>query len=119
MAAERGASVMSGQITVEVAYAEPTRQLIVSLRAAPGTTAMQAVRQSGIRDEFPALGGEAELELGIFAKQCAHDTVLRPGDRVEIYRPLTIDPKEARRLKAEAARRRQQATAEAATKAGA
>ena len=94
-------------ITVEVAYAEPARQLIVSLEVPPGTTALQAVRQSGIRREFPALAAEARLELGIFSKKCPPEAVLRPGDRVEIYRPLLIDPKAARRLKAEVAARRQ------------
>ena len=108
---------MSGQITVEVAYAEPRRQLIVPLQVAPGTTAAQAVRQSGICREFPALEEEARWELGIFSKQCPPDTVLRPGDRVEIYRPLLIDPKEARRLKAEVAQRRQAAAAQPPTPA--
>ena len=92
-------------ITVEVAYAEPDNQILVALEVEQGTTAIQAVELSGIREKFEGFGS-ATPELGIFSKKCEPDYCLQPGDRVEIYRPLIIDPKEARRLKAEVAARR-------------
>lgn len=93
-------------MTVEVAYAEPEEQRIVAVDVAEGTTVEQAIELSAIRDLFPALQQQQELEVGIFSKKCLLTDVLRAGDRVEIYRPLQIDPKEARRLKAEVAARR-------------
>lgn len=93
-------------IKVEVAYAEPDKQVIKSLQVEEGTTAIQAVEASGIYDEFEAIYQGLDLELGLFSKKCAASDVLKADDRVEIYRPLTIDPKEARRLKAEVAERR-------------
>lgn len=81
---------------IEVAYAKPDEQLILDLDVEEGTTAETAIRASGILDHFP----EIELEkatIGIFSKPCKFDQPLKPGDRVEIYRPLLADPKEARR----------------------
>ena len=92
-------------IQVEVAYAEPDSQFLVALEVSRGTTALQAIELSGVQEKFPALHDSA-CELGIFSKKCAPDHVLQAGDRVEIYRPLLIDPKAARRLKAEVAARR-------------
>jgi len=94
-------------ITVEVAYALPQRQLIIPLQVAPGTTAQQAIEQSGILQEFPEIDlgilqefPEIDLDknkIGIFARLSKKDTPLKAGDRVEIYRPLIADPKEVRR----------------------
>jgi len=95
-------------ITVEVAYAEHDKQLIKSINVAVGTTAIQAIELSGIRDDFPQIPIDGEIEIGIFSKKSTPDEVLKAGDRVEIYRPLLIDPKEARRLKAEVAERKKQ-----------
>jgi putative ubiquitin-RnfH superfamily antitoxin RatB of RatAB toxin-antitoxin module len=85
-------------IDVEVAYATPREQLIVSLRVPAGTTAAEAVERSGIRIRFPEI--EAEPLLGIFSHKVASGHPLAAGDRVEIYRPLMADPKEVRRRKA-------------------
>lgn len=93
-------------MTVEIAYAVPDKQLIKSISVDAGTTAVEAVRLSGIREDFPQIPGDDEIEMGIFSKKIPADEVLQHGDRVEIYRPLLIDPKEARRLKAEVAARR-------------
>jgi uncharacterized protein len=74
-------------IEVEVAYALPERQLILKLEVPQGTTAIEAVRLSGIEEQFP----EIELgknRLGVFGKLCKPERTLQPGDRVEIYRPL-------------------------------
>lgn len=83
-------------IQVEVAYAAPERQLILPVEVPRGTTVLEAVRLSGIEEQFP----EIELgrnRLGVFGKLCQEDRPLNPGDRVEIYRPLLVDPREARR----------------------
>lgn len=87
-------------ITVEVTYAEPDRQVLKQLVVPQGTTAIEAVSLSGIKDKFDSLNNDRELSLGIFSKKCDTSYELKMGDRVEIYRPLLIDPKEARRLKA-------------------
>ena len=90
---------MSTKFAVEVAYALPDHQLIVSLEVDAGTTALQAVELSGIREKFEELAN-AQLELGVFGRSRPADHVLRAGDRVEIYRQLLVDPKELRRQRA-------------------
>jgi putative ubiquitin-RnfH superfamily antitoxin RatB of RatAB toxin-antitoxin module len=98
----------SGQtIPVEVAYATPEKQLILSLEVAPGTTAYEAVLLSGITDEFSGIDPDTD-PMGIFSKLLDGKTKPEPReyrlqarDRVEIYRPLTIDPKQARIKRAE------------------
>ncbi|ABE49411.1 RnfH family protein [Methylobacillus flagellatus] len=87
---------MSTKFSIEVAYALPSRQLILKLEVEPGTTAIEAARQSGIADHFEGLDIDTS-RLGIFGKQVAATTLLQAGDRVEIYRPLQADPKMARR----------------------
>jgi len=89
------------RISVEVAFALPARQKLVSLQVPAGTTAQQAVELSGLAAEFPEIDMTA-LKLGIFSKAVKADTVLREHDRVEIYRPLQADPKAVRRQRAEA-----------------
>jgi hypothetical protein len=86
-------------MAVEVAYATPGRQLIVKLQVPPGTTVAQAIELSAIRDQFAEI--QAQPVVGIFSRKVALDHPLSAGDRVEIYRPLMADPKEARRQKAE------------------
>jgi len=88
-----------GLITVEVVYALPDTQLLVELKAVPGTTARQAIEQSGILRRFPGIDFTGQ-KIGIFSKIVRPDAVLREGDRVEIYRPLIADPKEVRRRRA-------------------
>lgn len=82
---------------VEVAYATPERQEIVPVDVEEGTTMLEAVRRSGIEAHFPGLEPEA-ADMGIFGKvvKSPEAHVLREGDRVELYRPLKIDPKQAR-----------------------
>jgi putative ubiquitin-RnfH superfamily antitoxin RatB of RatAB toxin-antitoxin module len=94
-------------ITVEVAYALPHKQKIIALLVEPGTTALEAVKRSKISDHFPELD-ITTAKLGIFGQSLgtkgldtADKQVLHAGDRVEIYRPLASDPKEARRKRAE------------------
>jgi putative ubiquitin-RnfH superfamily antitoxin RatB of RatAB toxin-antitoxin module len=93
-------------ITVEVAYALPERQRILSVQVPAGTTALQAARLSGITREFPDIDLDA-ADMGVFSKNLdgktlplPADYVLKPRDRVEIYRPLIADPKAARAQRA-------------------
>lgn len=87
-------------ITVEVAYAKPDKQSIIPLQVKPGTTLLEAIKLSGILEQFPEIDLE-EAKYGIFSKISQPETVLRAQDRVEIYRPLIADPKESRRIRAE------------------
>lgn len=89
----------SDDLHVEVVFALPGRQSLVALKVSKGTTARAAVRLSGLQAEFPEIDADHAV-VGIFGRQVAADTALRDGDRVEIYRPLTADPKEARRRRA-------------------
>jgi putative ubiquitin-RnfH superfamily antitoxin RatB of RatAB toxin-antitoxin module len=88
-----------GPIAVEVVYALPGTQSLIALTVAPGTTARQAIEQSGILQRHPQID-PACRKIGIFGKAAKPDVVLKDGDRVEIYRPLIADPKEARRRRA-------------------
>ena len=82
---------------VEVAYARPDKQQIVPVKVPEGTTALEAVKLSGIVDIFPEIDPD-NIDMGVFGKvikdPASHE--LRDGDRVELYRPLKIDPKQAR-----------------------
>jgi putative ubiquitin-RnfH superfamily antitoxin RatB of RatAB toxin-antitoxin module len=87
-------------ISVEVAYAKPELQVIIPLKVHRGATAEEAVRLSGIVERFPEIDLTVN-KIGVFGKLGKADVALRPGDRVEIYRPLIADPKEVRRKRAE------------------
>ena len=71
-----------------------TRRVALTLPA--GSTAGQALTASGLLVEFPEL---AQAPMGVWGRACTAETVLRDLDRVELYRGLTVDPKEARRLR--------------------
>lgn len=92
-------------IEVEVAYARPDVQRLLKLRVPVGTTLVGAVRDSGIALEFPEIDPDTAT-LGIFGKVVKdHQQVLKPRDRVEIYRPLINDPKALRAARAKRQRR--------------
>lgn len=95
-------------IPVEVAYAKPEQQVIIPMRVRPGTTLIEAIKESGILAQFPEIDIESG-KFGIFSKISKPDTVLREKDRVEIYRPLIADPKESRRKRAEKKKSRAEA----------
>ena len=90
---------MPGFIGVEVAFASPQRQRVIALQVSEGTRARDAVKQSGVAADFPEIDPD-RCPLGIFGERIGDDVELRPGDRVEIYRPLRVDPREARRQRA-------------------
>ena len=85
-------------IQVEVAYAEPDRQFLRSIQLPQGATVAQAIRASNIEQECAIKAND--LCIGIWSKATEPGTVLADGDRVELYRPLKIDPKDARRKRA-------------------
>ena len=87
------------RITVSVMHAEPERMFSIELSLPHGATVADAIEQSGIRQARPDIEIR-EGRIGIFSRKASLGTVLRDGDRVEIYRPLKIDPKEARRKRA-------------------
>lgn len=89
-------SEAGGEIVIEVAYAKPEMQQLVSLTVPEGTTVEHAISISGILDHFPEIDLACQT-VGIFGKVCTLQQRLRSGDRVEIYRPLIADPKIMRR----------------------
>jgi uncharacterized protein len=82
--------------TVEVAYALRDVQRVVTVAFNEGMTALQAIERTPLIREFPELSGRT-LDLGIHGRVVQASQLLRPGDRVEIYRPLTADPRQTRR----------------------
>ena len=87
-------------ITVEVAYAQTHEQIIKVLQCKQGVTVQEAIQLSGILDDYPEIDLKKN-KVGVFGKASKMDVVLYPGDRVEIYRPLIADPKEARKKRAQ------------------
>ncbi len=88
------------KVFIEVTYALPEEQVLISLDVEQGTTVEQAVKLSGVLEKFPDID-LTKNKVGIFGKATKVDEVLRDKDRVEIYRPLIADPKESRRKRAE------------------
>lgn len=84
---------------VEIVYALPRIQILQKLDVSAGCTVEQAIKSSGILDQFPEID-LTKNKLGVFGKFAQPETPLSPCDRVEIYRPLIIDPKDARRIRA-------------------
>ena len=86
-------------LEIEIVYGLADRQVLKNMTVAEGTTVREAALRSGLEVEFPELDLQ-QAPLGIFGKAVKDKTVLRDGDRIEVYRPLLIDPKEARRKRA-------------------
>ena len=83
-------------MNIEVAFALAERQELIGLEVPSGTTVEMAIDQSGIAALFPEQDLSA-CQTGIWGKPVPRDRLLKDGDRVELYRPLKIDPREARR----------------------
>lgn len=83
---------------VEVAYAKPHIQVLVTIELPEGATVEAAIHASGILQQFPEIK-LSQISYGIFGRICQLDHGLAAGDRVEIYRPLVADPRTARRQK--------------------
>ncbi len=85
-----------GRLAIEVVFALPARQELISLTVDPGTTVAMAIRECAIGDLFPE-EDLANYQAGIWGKPVGRDHPLKDGDRLELYRPLSMDPREARR----------------------
>ncbi|MDS4015667.1 MAG: RnfH family protein [Candidatus Accumulibacter sp.] len=92
---------MAETISVELIYALPARQQLITLNVPAGTSVRQAIELSGVLDKHPEID-LTKNKVGIFAKLTKLDAMLRERDRIEIYRPLLADPKEVRKQRAAA-----------------
>ncbi|KGI78197.1 RnfH family protein [Oleiagrimonas soli] len=90
---------MAESISVQVAYAAPDSVYLRDLRLPAGATVADALQACDLGQVLPALDVSA-LPVGIFSRKVGHDHRLRDGDRVELYRPLQLDPMQARRRRA-------------------
>ncbi len=87
------------KLQIELIYALPHEQELLSIEVLEDTTVEQAIKQSDILQRYPDIDLTIN-QIGIFSKACQLSDKLHDGDRIEIYRPLTIDPKEARKARA-------------------
>lgn len=76
---------------VGVAYSEPAQQLWLRIEVPDEATVQQAIELSGILRKFPGVALDS-CKVGIFGKVAELDAMLKPGDRVEIYRAIIADP---------------------------
>ena len=90
---------MPDEILVEIAYALPEEQVIISVKVPSKSDVKQAIEKSGIQKKFPGID-LSKNKVGIFGKKTTLDHLLKDRDRIEIYRPLILDPKEMRRKRA-------------------
>ena len=86
-------------ISVEVVYATSEQQNLCKVDVLPNATIAEAIAASGLLQQFPEIDLEQQ-RVGVFGERLDLQHRLTEGDRVEIYRPLQVDPKEARRLRA-------------------
>jgi putative ubiquitin-RnfH superfamily antitoxin RatB of RatAB toxin-antitoxin module len=86
-------------IRVSVAVALPGRQEVIEVELCVDATVQDAIVAAGLAERFPGLDA-AKLKVGVWSRVARRSTVLRDGDRVELYRALVADPKEARRARA-------------------
>jgi hypothetical protein len=76
---------------IGVAYSEPSQQIWLTIEVPDDATVRDAIERSGILRQFPHIDLETQ-KVGIFGKLVKLEAALRPGDRVEIYRPIVCDP---------------------------
>lgn len=93
------------RLRATVVYCARERQWVVDVDLPAGSTLRDAVIASGLPAQAPELDIGA-LDLGVYNRLREPEEPVRDGDRIEIYRPLALDPKEARRIRAEIRRRR-------------
>ncbi|MAD53989.1 MULTISPECIES: RnfH family protein [unclassified Idiomarina] len=90
-------------MVIEVAYATPERQAILTVTVAEGTDVKTCIERSGILEQFTDID-LGKQKVGIWSKATKLDAQPRDGDRIEIYRPLIADPKAIRKKRAERAK---------------
>ncbi|WP_176061435.1 RnfH family protein [Paraburkholderia sp. BCC1876] len=95
---------MSARLSIEVCYALPDEQALIAVDLPEGATLQQALDASGILQRFPRIDLTTQ-KVGVFGKVKALDAVLADHDRVEIYRPLLVDPKLSRQRRVEKTRK--------------
>jgi hypothetical protein len=95
---------MSTMLSIEVCYALPGGQTLIAVELPDGATVQQALDASGILKRYPQIN-LAGQKVGVFGKLKPLDAVLADHDRVEIYRPLMVDPKAARQRRVEKTRK--------------
>ncbi len=93
------------ELCIEVVYATPARQVVKTLTLPAGSNVEAAIRASGLLEQFPEIVLGVN-RAGVYGEIVGLDESLEGGERVEIYRPLIADPKEARRQRAKAKKRR-------------
>jgi putative ubiquitin-RnfH superfamily antitoxin RatB of RatAB toxin-antitoxin module len=86
-------------ITVEVVYLDAEQQHVRRIDVAENSSVLEAIEASGIAEVIPA-GAIDTDRLGIFSRRVSGNDLVQQGDRIEIYRPLLLDPMEARRKRA-------------------
>ncbi len=86
-------------ISVELVFATPDKQVLQSITLPEGSTVDDVIGAGNLKRDFPDLVQEG-MQAGVWGRPVDRDHVVKEGDRVELYRPLEIDPREARRLKA-------------------
>ena len=91
-------------ISVQVVFAIPQTQVIMDVAVKEGASIAEAISTSGLCVRFPEIDPDT-LQAGVWGKVRNRDYPLREGDRVEIYRALKADPKDARRSRASAAKK--------------
>ena len=95
---------MAEELSVEIVLAIPERQVLLPLTVSDGATVADVITASGIASRFPEFNVQ-EMPTGIWGKPVSPDIKVKNGDRVELYRRLEIDPREARRQRALAEKR--------------
>lgn len=91
--------VKQNLINIEVVYADDKQQAVIAMEIESNIKVIDAIQRSGILEQFPKIN-LSRHKVGIFSKMVSLDTILNDGDRIEIYRPLLIDPKQARKHRA-------------------
>jgi uncharacterized protein len=95
---------MSASLSIEVCYALPDAQTLLAVTLPAGATLEQAIVASGVLQRHPEID-LTKQKVGVFGKLKPLDAVLADRDRVEIYRPLIVDPKTARQRRVDKTRR--------------
>ena len=94
---------MAATLHVEVAIAWPEKQLLIEVAMPEGSTVLDAINATSIGEQFPDVSLD-EMPVGVWGQLVERNRQLRDGDRVEIYRELKLDPRDARRQLAESGR---------------
>jgi len=81
---------------IEVVHALPEQVWRRQVEVEPGATAAEVLARSGLQE----IAADAHVQLGVFGRKVGRDHIMQRGERLELYRPLTADPKQRRRRRA-------------------